>query len=296
MKKILSVLALFSSGMLMAQPKLVKSAIIKMKTEITFPENFTPGGPGGGPGGGGGGEGMSFTMPRDMETNTTMYYTPDFMRTESLSDFGNNVVIVDRVNKKTTTLIEAMGRKTGFFSTDADAEAQRARQDSMRNLRRDSLAALGLTFRDNKPELIYSDETKKVSGVVCKKVTIKSIGQGGQVSENVVWYNPEFKIDPNSTKASANPGGFGGGGGRGGGMMMGGGIAGLDLIEGFPMEYEMTRGNGFKIHMTVLKAQPDASIDAKTFEIPKGFDIKPASSMQGEGGGMRMIFRNGGKP
>ncbi|MEY2648343.1 MAG: hypothetical protein RL282_1056, partial [Bacteroidota bacterium] len=42
MKKILSVLALFSSGMLMAQPKLVKSAIIKMKTEITFPENFTP--------------------------------------------------------------------------------------------------------------------------------------------------------------------------------------------------------------------------------------------------------------
>jgi hypothetical protein len=291
MKKILTVIALFSSAMLMAQPKVVKSAIVKMKTEITFPENFSPGG---GPGGGGpgGAEGATFTMPRDMETNTTMYYTTDFMKTESLSDFGNNVVIVDRVNKKTTTLIEAMGRKTGFFSTDADAETQRARMDSMRNLRRDSLAALGLTFRDNKPELIYSDETKKVSGVVCKKVTIKSIGQGGQVSENVIWYNPEFKIDPNSSKASANPGGFGGG--RGGGMMMGGGITGLELIEGFPMEYEMTRGNGFKIHMTVLKAQPDASIDAKTFEIPKGFDIKPQSAMQGEGGGMRMIFRNGG--
>jgi hypothetical protein len=292
MKKILSIIALFSSGMLMAQPKIVKSAIVKMKTEITFPENFSPGGGPGGGGPGGGVEGMSFTMPRDMETSTTMYYTPDFMKTESMSDFGNNVVIVDRVNKKTTTLIEAMGRKTGFFSTDADAEAQRARQDSMRALRRDSLAALGLTFRDNKPELIYSDETKKVSGVVCKKVTIKSIGQGGQVSENVVWYNPEFKIDPNSSKASANPGGFGGGRG---GMMMGGGIAGLELIEGFPMEYEMTRGNGFKIHMTVLKAQPDASIDTKTFEIPKGFDIKPQSSMQGEGGGMRMIFRNGGE-
>ena len=292
MKKILSIIALFSSGMLMAQPKIVKSAIVKMKTEITFPENFSPGGGPGGGGPGGGGEGMSFTMPRDMETSTTMYYTPDFMKTESMSDFGNNVVIVDRVNKKTTTLIEAMGRKTGFFSTDADAEAQRARQDSMRAIRRDSLAALGLTFRDNKPELIYSDETKKVSGVVCKKVTIKSIGQGGQVSENIVWYNPEFKIDPNSSMASANPGGFGGGRG---GMMMGGGIAGLELIEGFPMEYEMTRGNGFKIHMTVLKAQPDASIDAKTFEIPKGFDIKPQSAMQGEGGGMRMIFRNGGE-
>lgn len=161
MKKILSIIALFSSGMLMAQPKIVKSAIVKMKTEMTFPENFSPGGDRGGPGGGGGGEGMSFTMPRDMETTTTMYYTPEFMKTESMSDFGNNVVIVDRVNKKTTTLIEAMGRKTGFFSTDADAEAQRARMDSMRALRRDSLAALGLSFRDNKPELIYSDETKK---------------------------------------------------------------------------------------------------------------------------------------
>ncbi|MEN9883830.1 MAG: hypothetical protein RLZZ420_1047, partial [Bacteroidota bacterium] len=106
--------------------------------------------------------------------------------------------------------------------------------------------------------------------------------------ESVIWYDPSFKIAPSSTKAGANPGGFGGG--RGG--MMAGGIQGLELIEGFPMEYEMTRGNGFKIHMTVLKAQPDANIDPKTFEIPKGFDIKPQSAME-NGGGMRMIFRNG---
>jgi len=283
---ILSLISLFSVAAF-AQPKVVKSAIIKAKTETTFPENFGPPG-GGGPGGDGGG----FTMPRDMESTTTMYYTPDFMKVETLSDFGNNIVITDRVNKKTTTLIEAMGRKTGFFSTDADAEQQRARMDSMRNLRRDSLAALGLTFRDNKPELIYSDETKKVSGITCKKVTIKATGQNGQVSENVVWYNPEFKIDAKSQAPSANPGGFGGGRG---GMMMMGGMQGLDLIEGFPMEYEIVRGNGFKIHMTVLKVTPDAEIDGKTFEIPKGFDIKPMSEMQ-NGGGMRMIFRNGGRP
>jgi hypothetical protein len=151
-----------------------------------------------------------FTMPREMETNTTMYYTPNFMRVESLTDFGNNIVITDRVNKKTTTLIEAMGRKTGFESTDAEAEAQRARMDSMRNLRRDSLAALGISFKDNKPELIYSDETKKVSGYTCKKVTIKSKGQNGQVSENVIWYNPDFKLAETSTAASAGGGGFGG--------------------------------------------------------------------------------------
>jgi hypothetical protein len=287
MKQSLTLLALFTTAVAFAQPRVVEKAIIKAKTEITFPENFSPGGQGGGPGGGR--EGMSFTMPRDMETTTTMYYTPDFMKVESLSDFGNNIVITDRINKKTTTLIEAMGRKTGFFSTDAEAEQRNARQDSMRNARRDSLALLGLTFRDNKPELIYSEETKKVSGITCKKVTIKTTGQNGQVSESVIWYDPSFKIAPSSTKAGANPGGFGGGRSS----MMAGGIQGLELIEGFPMEYEMTRGNGFTIHMTVLKAQPDANIDSKTFEIPKGFDIKPQSSMENGGGGMRMIFRNG---
>ena len=295
MKQILSFSAcLLLATAALAQPKVVEKAIVKVKTEIVFPENFGGGDRGGGGGGGdrgggGGGEMMTMSMPREMETNTTMYYTPNFMRVESLTDFGNNIVITDRVSKKTTTLIEAMGRKTGFVSTDAEAEAQRARMDSMRNLRRDSLSALGISFKENKPELIYADETKKVSGFVCKKVTIKSIGQNGQVSENVIWYNPDFKISPKSTAASANPGGFGGG--RGGGMsMMGGTIPGLDLINGFPMEYEMIRGNGFKMHMTVLKIQPDAQIDDKTFEIPKGFDIKP----MGQGGDMmRTIFRNG---
>jgi len=288
---VLSVL-LFAVTICFAQPKVVEKAIVKVKTEMTFPENF---GNDRGPGGGGG-EGGGFSMPRDMETNTTMYYTPSFMKVESMSDFGNNVVITDRINKKTTTLIEAMGRKTGFYSTDADMEAMKAKTDSMRQLRRDSLQAMGITFKDNKPELVYSDETKKISGVVCKKVTIKSKGQGGAVTENVIWYNPEFKMAATST-AAGNTGGFGGGGGRGGGMMsMAGGIQGLELIEGFPMEYEMVRGNGFKIHMTVLKVQPDANIDEKIFEIPKGFDLKPMSSMQGGNGeGMRMIFRRGGE-
>jgi hypothetical protein len=286
MKKIFVFAALFGATTAIAQPKVVEKAIVKMKTEVTFPENFAP--PGGGDGGPGGG---GFSMPRDIETNTTTYYTPNFMKTDNLSDFGHNTVIVDRVNKKTTTLIEAMGRKTGFYSTDADAEAQNARQDSIRNARRDSLAALGLTFRDNKPELIYSEETKKISGYTCKKVTIKSAGQNGQVSESVVWYNPEFKISPKSSAPNATSrGGFGGPGG-GSMSMMSAGVPGMNQIEGFPMEYEITRGNGFKIHMTVLKVQLEPNIEDKEFEIPKGFDLKPQSAME-NGGGFRMIMRN----
>ena len=266
---------------LFAQIKVVENAIIKVKTEMTFPENFNPG-RGSAPGEGGG-----FSMPRDMETNSTMYYSPNFMKVESASDFGNNIVITDRINKKTTTLIEAMGRKTGFYSSDADDEAMKAKNDSLRELKKDSLKAMGLTFKENKPEITYTEETKKISGFICKKAIIKSKGQNGETNESIVWYNPDFKISPKSSAAS-NTQGFGGGRGR---MMMGG-IQGLDQLEGFPMEYEITRNNGFMIHMTVLKVQIDATIDEKTFEIPKGYDLKPMSSIQGGNGeGMRMIFR-----
>lgn len=290
-KTILSIALMLTVVLALAQPKIIERAIVKAKTEITFPENFSFGGPGGGGPGGGGGEGGGFSMPRDMETNTTMTYSTDYMKVESLSDFGNNVVITDRKKKVTTTLIEAMGRKTGWYTSDAEAELQARKQDSSRKARRDSLAELGLNFTDNKPELIYSEETKKVSGFTCKKVTIKTKGQNGQVSENVIWYNPDFKLAESSSAASAGGGGFGGGRGRM--SMMSAGVPGLDQINGFPMEYESVRENGFKIHMIVTKVQVDASIDEKTFEIPKGFDIKPQSTFEGQGG-MRMIFRSGG--
>ncbi len=293
MKKLsLIALLIFGVAISYAQPKIITKAIVKAKTEMTFPENFgnDRGGGGGGDNGGGGG---GFSMPRDMETTITTYYTPEFMKIVSESDFGFNTVITDRTNKKTTTLIEAMGRKTGFFSTDADNEAMRARMDSLRNLRRDSLSAMGITFRDNKPELVYSDETKKISGFTCKKVTIKSRGQNGTTTESVIWYNPEYKIAATSAAQGNTNSGFGGGG-RGGMSMMSGGVQGLELIEGLPMEYEIVRGNGFKIHMTVLKLQPDVDIPATTFEIPKGFDLKPMNNvMGGDGGGMRMMFRMG---
>jgi outer membrane lipoprotein-sorting protein len=283
MNKIIALwVSLLSVGISTAQPKVIDRAIVKAKTEITFPDNFGNSTTITNDNGGG-----SFTMPRDMETTSTMFYTPDFMKIESLSDFGNNIVITDRKNKKTTTLIEAMGRKTGFFSTDAEAEDQKARMDSIRNLRKDSLATLGITFSDNKPELVYVDEVKKISGVECKKVIIKSRGQNGAITENTIWYDPQFKLATGSTASSAS-GGFGGGRGM---MSMGGGIAGLDQIEGFPMEYEMVRGNGFKLHMTVLSVKVDATIEDKVFEIPKGFEIKPMGSMPGREG-LRVMFRN----
>jgi hypothetical protein len=262
-----------------AQVKVVDKAIIKMKTEITFPENMGGNSPGEGDrvmmmGGAGG-----------MEANTTMYYRGDMSKVESTSDFGNNIIITDKKNKKTTTLTEAMGRKFGFYSTEEDEKAMRSRMDSSRNARRDSLEKAGIPVsKPAKPEVEYINETKKIAGYTCKKAILKSKNQRGEVNSTIVWYCPDFKMAD----------GFSLGGGAGRGMMAMAGVNGLDQIEGFPMEYQMERNNGMKMHMTVTKVQLDAVIEDKVFEIPKGYDIKPMSEMQGGDGRMIMRMGNGG--
>ncbi len=257
------------------QTKTVEKAIIKMQTEIVFPEN--PNGAGGGAGGDGN---VMMGRPGSMEATTTVYYKGDMTKTESTTDFGNNIVISDRKNKKTTTLIEAMGRKTGFYSTETDEAAMRARMDSMRNLRMDSLKKMGIPVAASaKPEIEYIDETKKIAGYTCKKAILKNKNQRGEVNETTVWYCPDFKMPENYSL----------GGNRG--MMMMGGMNGLDQLNGFPMEYEFERANGMKMHMVVTKIQLDANIDDKEFEIPKGYDIKPMSEMQ-QGGRNMFRFNN----
>jgi len=71
-------------------------------------------------------------------------------------------------------------------------------------------------------------------------------------------------------------------------------VNGQDHIEVFPKEYQIERNNGMKMHMTVTKVQLDAVIEDKVFEIPKGYDIKPMSEMQGGDGRMIMRMGNGG--
>lgn len=263
--------------------RVVNKAIVKMNTQITFPESWGGGGPGGG-----GGDDNAMRMPRDIETAMTIFFKGDQTKIESASDFGKNYTFIDRKEKKTTTLMEAMGRKMGFYSTDAEAENMQKRMDSARALRRDSLEKMGLRFSDGGPEIVYTEEAKKIAGVDCKKAIIKTKDRQGQVSETAVWYAPEFTMGPGFAMNSSS--GQGGGGMRGAMSMT---MPGLDKLKGFPMEYETTRQNGMKVFMTVTKVQLEADIDDKTFEIPKGYDIKPMSEMGGQGG-MRMMFRSGG--
>ena len=290
MKVFLSISLALCSVLAQAQPRVVEKAIIKMQTEVTFPENFGGGGPGGGDEGGG----MRFGSG-GMDASSTIYFRGDMSKVESVSDFGNNVVITDIKNKRTTTLIEAMGRKTGYYSTPVEEQQMRARMDSMRDARRDSmqqarrdtLQRMGFSFgAPAKPEIVYTEQSKKIAGMNCKKAIIKNT-QRGQTTETEVWYSPDFKLAPGFSLGGGNQGA---GGGRGGMMSMAG-VNGLDQLEGFPMEYSITRGNGFKIQMNVTKVQLDANIDDKVFEIPKGYELKPVTEMQQMMGGSRGGFR-----
>lgn len=281
MNKIVVLFALFFAVQASAQ-KVVEKAIVKMHTEMVFPENPNAIAGGDGPGGGGGMMGM-----RDMEINTTVFYKGDNTKLESATDFGKNYTFIDRKAKKTTTLMEMMGRKQGFYSSDEDAVLMQKRMDSVRNARKDSLEKMGLSFAPPaEPEITYTEESKKIAGFNCKKAVIKTKDRQGQVNETAVWYTPDFIMGPGFTLNSSQ-------GGGGGMRMMGFNPSGIEKIKGFPMEYEITRQNGMKVHMTVTKVQLDADIDDKTFEIPKGYDIKPASEMQNMFGGGRGGVRVG---
>ncbi|MBK8086898.1 MAG: hypothetical protein IPK31_02375 [Chitinophagaceae bacterium] len=68
-------------------------------------------------------------------------------------------------------------------------------------------------------------------------------------------------------------------------------IPGLNKLKGFPMEFEMTRQNGAKVHYQVTKVDLNAKVDDKTFVIPKDYDIKPMSEMRQQGGGRNGQFQ-----
>jgi GLPGLI family protein len=275
MKSFITVLLICLSFQGMAQ-RVVNAAIVKMKTEMEFPENMSaaPGDDGN----------RMMMMARDMEISSTVFYKGAQTKIETTTEgFGTNYTFIDRNTKRTTTLMEVMGKKQGFYATDEDTENMQKRMDSLRAQRRDSLEKMGLKFASSEPEITYTEEKKKIAGLECKKAIIKTRNQQGELNETAIWYCPDFVMGE----------GYGvTGQGAGGMRMMGFNPAGLNKIKGFPMEYEIVRQNGMKIHMTVTKVELDANIDDKTFVIPKGYDIKPMSEVQGPGG--RMMFRVGG--
>lgn len=281
MKEIFILPLIFVGSSVLAQQRIVNQAIIRAKSEITFPENR---------GGGGAGDGdRAINLPSNAEGKIMVFLKDDMSKVSTQSDFANTITIVDGKNKKTTSLTESMGRKFGYYSTEEDRKEMRDRMDSLRKVRQDSLKKAGaeesqnnMFSGGNKEEIVYSEETKKIAGYNCKKAIIKSTNRQGVVSETPVWYCPDFKLAQQISLA-----------GGGGGMFSFGGLRSLDKINGFPMAYEISRPNGFKMTVEVTKVELDAKIDDKEFDIPSGYDIKPMKDMRGPGSGFGRPPRNG---
>lgn len=271
----------------MAQQKTFGSAIVKSKTSVTFPDNNNRGGSDNGDGDLGG-------RPSGMESKSTVYYRGDFIKIDNESEFGNNSIIIDKKNERTTTLIQAMGRKTGYYSTEEERKAMeermRKRMDSIRQARGESAENNQRQQNPQDVEIVQTNETKKIAGFTCKKAIIKSKPRQGEVNETIVWYCPDIKHPENY------PLNFGNTGGRGfvGAMSGRNNFSGLEKIDGFIMGLEVSRPNGFKMETEVTDIKTDVTIPDKTFEIPKGYDIKPISEMENQMRNGR--FFRGGPP
>jgi GLPGLI family protein len=258
-----------------AQPKSVSQATISTITNVIAPEedevasiqNTGQGGPG-----------AMFRNFGDGETKATTYLKNDMVKTVIKSDMGRTTIIRDNASKLTTTLLEIMGKKTGFFITDEEQEGMKKKMDSMmQNRRKDSSATqrtISVTPNTaSNVNIVYTEETKKIAGYVCKKAYVVSTHILGIKDSTVVWYTPELKLQNISST----------GGLSGFGSM--GGLNGLDKIDGFVMQYERAMPRGRKMTVEVTKLDLTKEIAAKEFDIPKDFEVKPMKEMQGMFGG-----------
>ncbi len=196
------------------------------------------------------------------ETNTVIYVKGAHIKSESKSETQHTIVIIDRDAKKTTQLYEQGGRKYGYYAIDTP-HTPKVRTDSAGN-----------PLPRPRTNLDYQDSTKVIAGLTCKKA-VATTNFGGRTVTTVIWYTKELPLkQPLPTGGRFN-------------------LGGMNTLDGFPVAYTTTLPNGAMLQYQISKVDQNATINDNTFDIPKGYDIKPESerpqfNFQGGGG-----FRGG---
>ncbi len=262
-----------------AQPKVLTQAIITTKTTTVTPErdeapagNFTSD------------NGQQVRVMRfggDGETKTTTWLKENMVKTYSESEMAVTTTIRDNSKKLTTTIMEMMGRKSGFYSTDEDQEQMRKRMDSMMSTRQQA-NGIEIMRGAQTYSITYLEESKKIAGYACKKALIVGTSPSGKNDTTTIWYSPDFKLKGVPSTGGA-AGGFGG-------FSAAIGTNGIEDLAGFPLQYERNTRNGGKMTVQVTKLVTDKDVASKEFDIPKDIEIKPMKDMQ-SGGGPGMQFR-----
>lgn len=283
MKKIITLLLLSASIVVYAQPKILTQAVITTKTTIVAPENdeavqtSTSAD---------GGEVRIMRFGGDGETKTTTWLKNDWLKTFSESEMGRTTVIRDNTKKLTTTIMEMMGKKTGFYATDADQEEMRKRMDSMMQGRNQN-TSFNPSGKPPVITIVYVEENKKIAGYTCKKALVIGTRANGKSDTTVVWYCPDFKL-LNLPSTGGSAGGFGG-------FNVTAGASGMEDLAGFPMQYERNMNRGRQMTVLVTKLVIDKDVADKEFDIPKDIEIKAIKDMQNGGAPGSVQIRMGGQ-
>lgn len=266
-----------------AQTKTLTQAIITTKTTVITPEGMEDNMPAPPPSSNGE-EVRVVRFGGDGETKSVTTLKGDMVKTFTENEMSRTTVLRDNSKKVTTTLMEMMGNKTGFYATDEDQEQMNKRMDSMMQSRSQTN---GANFNNNaavSSEIAYADETKKIAGLICKKAFLITTRKNGSKDSSTIWYCPDFKF-----QGIISTGGMSGFGGFGRSTS----ISGLKDLAGFPMQYEMKMNRGRIMTVEVTKINTEKEVADKEFEIPKDFVVKPIKDMQ-NGNGPGIQIRMGG--
>ena len=285
MKKVITFLFLTAATVAQAQVKVLDHATITTKTTTISPEGAddmpAP------PPSANGEEVRVMRFGGDGETKSVTTLKGDMVKTYTETEMNRTTILRDNAKKITTTLMEMMGSKNGFYATDEDQAVMAKRMDSMMQSRTQNGG--GNNFNTNatvSSTIAYVDESKKIAGLVCKKAYVIATKKNGTQDSTTVWYCPDFKLQ--GIVSTGGMSGFGGFGGRTS-------LSGLNDLAGFPMQYEMKLNRGRKMIVEVTKINTEKEVADKEFEIPKDFVVKPMKDMQNGGGpGIQIRVGSGG--
>lgn len=280
MKKYLFTVLCAVPGTIMAQ-QVLTNAIIKAKFE-TATDNP----------GMGDGSGPVIQMAGN-DTEIKAFLRDSLRKVEVKSNFMNMITLYDGKTGVSTILTESMGEKTAYTQTEAQKAEQRRRQDSIVKARENADGGEGGPGRmvlrmggtEKVTDIAYTEETKVINTINCKKAVVSTQGNDGEVKKIDVWYSPDYKL-PVGVSLSRS---------------------GLNLsgLNGLPVLFERSNAinmGGAEITMTtrfeITSIEIGKTIDDKEFAIPKGYKVKTWEEYLKDnpdgGPGMRRTIRVGG--
>lgn len=119
------------------------------------------------------GEDVDEQMKAMMPYESVNYYKGDKMRTEMKAGFGTTVTIMEQGADSIVLLMDMMGMQT----------YRRMPMDNSRMKR-----------SDKKPDITYTNETKKIAGYTCKKTMFTFETEEGEKAEMEAWITEEIEV------------------------------------------------------------------------------------------------------